>query len=467
MQSRVGPFSSLVAALLLLCLFSIEMQAITALAHLHSTVLYFLDVSEQCGYSLAKQVALFHSIKPLFQNKPLLIVANKTDLRKLEQLQPDEKALVDSMLANRPDSKILQMSNMTEQGITQVLHQACDMLLAHRIEKKLASTTKMAELSNRLMITTPTPRDNKERPVSIPPSVLAAREAASRRAALGAAGGPAPEKRQTERDLEIAAGGPGIYNIDLKKNYILANPEWKYDIIPEFLDGKNIADFIDVDIEKRLAELEAEEEVLEREAEARGEMREEGDSDLEDEQKEQVEQIRHHRKVIINERRLLKTNNKPVLPRAQRRKNLDAAAESLEGMGLDADKMVERARSRSVARTKGQKRGRSASRGGDDDEEGEGMGDEAHTGRSSTRTGSSSRAGSRIRSQSRDHKMPRVSEPSPFRNIAQKVQAEKLNKNAHKAFSKKASRGESDRKVLDMKPKHLFSGKTGFDRDRR
>jgi nucleolar GTP-binding protein len=35
---------------------TIEMQAITALAHLHCCVLYFVDISEQCGYSLAQQV---------------------------------------------------------------------------------------------------------------------------------------------------------------------------------------------------------------------------------------------------------------------------------------------------------------------------------------------------------------------------------------------------------------------------
>lgn len=158
-------------------------------------------------------------------------------------------------------------------------------------------------------------------------------------------------------------------------------------------------------------------------------------------------------------RRLLKTNNKPVLPRAQRRKNLDAAAENLEGLGLDADKMVERARSRSLKRTVGQKRGRSASRGDGDED----MEDADGAGRSSSRAASSSR----LRSKSRDHKMPRMSEPSPFRNIAQKVEADKLSKKVQKKFVKTASKGESDRKVLDMKPKHLYSGKTGFDRDRR
>jgi nucleolar GTP-binding protein len=63
---------------------TIEMQSITALAHLRCAVLYLVDISEQCGYSLAQQAALFHSIKPLFANKPLLVVVNKTDVRPVE-----------------------------------------------------------------------------------------------------------------------------------------------------------------------------------------------------------------------------------------------------------------------------------------------------------------------------------------------------------------------------------------------
>lgn len=35
---------------------TIEMQAITALAHLRACILYVMDVSEQCGYSLKEQV---------------------------------------------------------------------------------------------------------------------------------------------------------------------------------------------------------------------------------------------------------------------------------------------------------------------------------------------------------------------------------------------------------------------------
>jgi nucleolar GTP-binding protein len=40
---------------------------------------------------------------------------------------------------------------------------------------------------------------------------------------------------------------------------MLANDEWKYDEIPEIMDGKNIADFVDPDILQRLEALEREE----------------------------------------------------------------------------------------------------------------------------------------------------------------------------------------------------------------
>ena len=37
---------------------TIEMQAITALAHLRAAILYVMDVSEQCGYNLSQQVSV-------------------------------------------------------------------------------------------------------------------------------------------------------------------------------------------------------------------------------------------------------------------------------------------------------------------------------------------------------------------------------------------------------------------------
>ena len=55
----------------------------------------------------------------------------------------------------------------------------------------------------------------------------------------------------------------GVYSADLRKDYSLASDEWKYDIMPEIKDGHNVFDFVDADIDARLAELEREENELE------------------------------------------------------------------------------------------------------------------------------------------------------------------------------------------------------------
>ncbi len=33
-----------------------------------------------------------------------------------------------------------------------------------------------------------------------------------------------------------------------KEKYLLKNPEWRFDSIPEIIDGKNVADFVDTGI---------------------------------------------------------------------------------------------------------------------------------------------------------------------------------------------------------------------------
>lgn len=43
---------------------------------------------------------------------------------------------------------------------------------------------------------------------------------------------------------------------------MLEKEEWKYDVVPEIVDGKNIGDFVDKDILEKLEELEREEEIL-------------------------------------------------------------------------------------------------------------------------------------------------------------------------------------------------------------
>ena len=60
-------------------------------------MLYIVDISEQCGHTIQQQAALFHSIKPLFASKPLLIVVNKIDVTPLESLAEEDRAALDEM----------------------------------------------------------------------------------------------------------------------------------------------------------------------------------------------------------------------------------------------------------------------------------------------------------------------------------------------------------------------------------
>src|SRR5210317_1771455 len=77
---------------------TIEMQAITALAHLTCSVLYFMDISEQCGYTIEQQCSLFRSIQPLFANKQLVIVINKIDAQPWETLEADRRKLIEDLI---------------------------------------------------------------------------------------------------------------------------------------------------------------------------------------------------------------------------------------------------------------------------------------------------------------------------------------------------------------------------------
>ena len=50
-----------------------------------------------------------------------------------------------------------------------------------------------------------------------------------------------------------------MYSADETKRYLLEDASWRRDIIPEIMDGHNIVDFVDPDIEAKLEALELEE----------------------------------------------------------------------------------------------------------------------------------------------------------------------------------------------------------------
>jgi len=60
----------------------IEKQAIAALTHLAGIIVFVLDPSETCGYSLDDQKGLLSQMKKMFKDSVFIIVENKMDFKK-------------------------------------------------------------------------------------------------------------------------------------------------------------------------------------------------------------------------------------------------------------------------------------------------------------------------------------------------------------------------------------------------
>eukprot|EP01068_Selenidium_serpulae_P014862 Selendium_serpulae@DN6152_c0_g2_i3.p1 len=247
---------------------TIEMTAITALAHIHAAVLYFIDISEQCGYSIVDQVALFHSISPLFRGKPLVVVINKTDLRDPRTISEEEKAAIES-IKERGDAEDIAVhfspaSCVTKEGVDATKNKACDLLLAQRVEKKI-NDGRADRVQSLLYVALPQKVSVgvNARPPCIPASVTSG--AAAPVAADDSAMGDEPSKAKTERDLEDKMGGPGVYRYDMNKAFIVDDEAWRYDVAPEFYNGKNVADFVDPNVQAKVAALLEEEKRLQAE----------------------------------------------------------------------------------------------------------------------------------------------------------------------------------------------------------
>lgn len=306
---------------------TIEMQAITALAHLRSAILYVMDISEQCGHTIEQQLELFENIKPLFANKPLIVALNKTDIIQPNELREDAKALIAKLEAE--NVLVLPMSTLSEEGIADVKTKACDLLLAQRVDMKLKSK-KMPDLLNRLHLAMPKPRDTVERPPFIPPGAkLKKSKGSSNTILVPTDQQPQQPKKRLERDVELEMGED--YFLDLQKHYALSNEDEKYDPIPEIFEGKNVSDYIDSDIMAKLEELEEEEEMKE----ATGMY----DSELEDEETVQIREtaakIRKKKAFLRKQSWEKKSRNYPVMPRSSVRESRSRQRSRADNMDVD------------------------------------------------------------------------------------------------------------------------------------
>ncbi|KAJ1660152.1 Nucleolar GTP-binding protein 1 [Dispira simplex] len=405
---------------------TIEMQSITALAHLRACVMFFIDLSEQCGYSIASQVNLYKSIRPLFATKPTMLVISKIDAMRLENVDEESRQLIESLL-KEPNVQMSQLSTFTDEGVMETRNQACERLLATRVESKLKGH-KINDVLNRLHLAQPAKREGVERPPCIPKAALARKKYDPED----------PKRRRLERDIELEQGGPGVFSVDLKKNYLLKNDDWKYDTVPEIMEGKNVVDFVDPEIEERLEALEREEDRLVEQGYY--ELEEESDDSDDAQIRRTAKSIRERKAIIIEKRRMLKGTQTAILPQKVRNRmaTSDDLKDHLTKLGLDETISTNTARSRSRA----PKRARSPSRA-------EAMAREASV---------AARAQSTIRGRSE----------VGLRNEVARQKTRKLKQLSERSRNLAARQGEADRAITSSKPKHLFVGKRGVGKaDRR
>mmetsp|Transcript_26169 Transcript_26169/g.55209 ORF Transcript_26169/g.55209 Transcript_26169/m.55209 type:complete len:729 (-) Transcript_26169:178-2364(-) len=485
---------------------TIEMQAITALAHLTCSVLYFVDISEQCGFTIEQQCNLFRSIQPLFANKQLVVVINKIDAQPWDTLDSKYQTMIEELVKESgSNTSMLHMSNVSEEGVSNVKNHACDKLLAARVDSRV-SGNKVDSVMNRLRVAYPTARDGVTREAFIPESVLKEREERANesgdkknKSRAGYAptvnddeeydetppesedemmngGSSSNPKKKTARELMWENGGPGVWAPDYREQYDLADPDWRFDAIPQILDGKNIADYVDPDIDAKLQLLEEEEERLAAEYDAANMERMDDEESLDEMEKAQVNEIRDRVKIARAYKERSGGRNRPALPREIRGRakdrhdddaklNADAIERRMGRVGVDASKMLERGRKRERAEDERKERRRRNARGEKDAD----MEDAAASDEDAEDTRGKSKGAikrqrkareesvRRERSQARSHSRPREPSQMGLKDESMAAVAKKVEKKGQRKWF--GGSGEGDQRKSVHLVKWMNTGK--------
>jgi len=335
---------------------------------------------------------------------------------------------------------------------------ACDALLEARVDKKLNSK-KLTNSLHRIHVATPTPRDHRSRPAYIPESLqqdadMPAEEPTKQEQAMAQLEARLKEEME-ENGIWASGGVPGMNSQWLRERWDLKSEDWKFDVIPEIMNGRNVADYIDSEIMERLEELEHEEEnrvaILEEEK-----MNNPPLPEMDPELQDVVRAIRS-KAMENNVRRRYRIPEGAVdtmhLEKKQQKRTFDELKTHLSKRGMLPDLVenaVENVRSRSLSRsrskTRSLSRGRSRSR--------------SASAYSAFDDPNEPAAKKRKREQSRSRSIA----ATPKRNSGmseakQVVKATKLNRSGRKFLASKSMRGESDRTIPNLMPKHLYSGK--------
>ncbi|CXH83302.1 nucleolar GTP-binding protein 1, putative [Plasmodium berghei] len=431
---------------------TIEMTTITALAHINGVILFIIDISEECGMTIKEQINLLYSIKSLFSNKSIVIGLNKIDKGSLDNVSIENKLLIKKIVDDiKKTVKFCSFSTLTGVGVEEAKIAACELLKLDQcsnilldeqniINKKLAANRAVVnrtpfipesviiekkkkkleqgvnpEIQGKISDNTLTDEQNNNAPITMR-EMKFKKKNKSRQSYLS----NRTDDRKLEIDLQNENGGAGVYSVDIRKNYSI-DEEYKYDVIPEIYNGKNISDFIDINIEQKLLELEKEEEMM-------------FDNDV------QIDPLWFKTKKVLEKMAMklkeLKLNAKlneekqPIYHK--RNKTVEEIEKKLDELNIDKKKvlksMTEKSRKSTIKSIKKDKVKKFISK----------------------------------RKQIKDDIYNDPTQKSKIylstSTELQRKKAYKLNKVAYRKIEK-GTKGEADRSIPSKKPRHLFSGK--------
>jgi nucleolar GTP-binding protein len=405
---------------------TIEMQSITALAHLKACVLFFIDISEQCGYSLEAQISLYNNIKALFVKKPVVIVFTKIDLKRFDELDSEHQDQLRALIAENGVGSA-EMSNASGEGILNVKETACKLLLEYRLGDKVenvpSNILKREEEYLRGVYVALPKSQREDRPPNIPDTVQR--------------GESVKRDRPTLKEIQESMGGAGVFNFPLQEHYMLEDPNWKFDAIPEIMDGMNIADFVDKDIMKRIEELEREEEMLLL-GRPMDEMDEEEDPDLLEAKSQ-----------ITNKKALLKIQHKLKSKKSAFPRNLplEEFKEALDEAGKETNAVQERFKNTYKPKPLTELYKETIEE--EEGDQGEVVDEGEEEGREHRRT--EKKMEKRLRSISRSRSV------GVKRELSEKEQnMERLKNKVQEKMKKEAKKGEADRTILNLMPNSVL-----------
>ncbi|MHA1961745.1 MAG: NOG1 family protein [Candidatus Thorarchaeota archaeon] len=115
----------------------IERQAIAALKYLAHVIIFMIDPSEACGWTLEQQINLYNEVRRMFVLNPILVVLNKVDITPPEQLE----------LARNRMPGAHEMIAVEGVGVYELMEQAVDAVDLTSIEESVEEF--LSEISQR------------------------------------------------------------------------------------------------------------------------------------------------------------------------------------------------------------------------------------------------------------------------------------------------------------------------------